>query len=354
MNIRVEGFWDRRAKQFLVLSGIVLLLFVFMKFTKYFADVLVIVGISILIAYLLIGPVDFITRVVRFRAIAVMLTYLILIGSLTGIFVFLGPKVTKEFGEFTQQAPVIMAKLNNKINNLEASLNKYNISVNLPSATSGLSSKLGKFSLDPVGNILGVALGTFHILFYILVTAVTSYYFLLDGHNLIKELTRYIPSKYQHHIHNLVVELDKCLRGFYGGMVKLALINATVMFITYLIMKVPYALLLALWHFVSCIIPVVGGWIGLIPALLVIAFTAPMKLWIPIVVYEGYTRLIQDNFVTPRVMRDAIGMHPVLVLIAILAGLKTAGLVGILFALPIFGVINVIFKYSLEHLGKPE
>ncbi len=354
MNTKIEGFWDRRAKQFLVLSGVVLLLFVSMKFAKYFADILVVVGISILIAYLLIGPVDFLTRIVRFRTIAVMLTYILLFSFFTGISVFLGPKVAKEFGELTRQAPVIMTNLDTKINNLEARLNKYNISVNLPSVITGLSDKFGKFTLDPLGNILGVASGTFHIILYILVTAVTSYYFLLDGHKIIEELTKFIPNKHHHHIHNLVVELDKCLRRFYGGMVKLAAINATVMFTTYLIMKVPYALFLVLWHFLSCIIPVVGGWIGLVPALLVIAFTDPLKVWIPLVVYEGFTRLIKDNFITPRIMGDAIGMHPVLVLIAILAGLKTAGLIGILFALPLFGVINVILKYSLKQLEDPQ
>ena len=348
----MEAFWDRRAKQFLVISGSVLLLFATLKLAKYFADVLIVVGISILIAYLLIGPVDLLTRVVRFRAIAVLLVYFILIGLIVAAFIFIAPKIGKEFGEFTKQIPLIITHIDLKVHNLQTYLNKNNIPINLTSAISGLKSKFSNFSLDPLNNILGVARGTFHVVFYILVTAVTSYYFLLDGHRIVKEFTKHIPSKYQQDIHTLVTELDKCLRGFYGGMVKVASINALVMFITYLTMKLPYAMLLALWHFLACIIPAVGGWIGLIPALTIIAFTAPLKIWIPIAIYEAYTRFIQDNLVVPNVMKDAIGIHPVLVLIAILAGFKTGGLVGVLFALPIFGVINVILKYSLEKLGE--
>lgn len=343
-------FWDRRAKQFLVFSGLVLLALVFLRFAKYFADVLIVIGISILIAYLLIGPADFLTKIVRFRAIAVILLYLFLISFLVCIFTFVGPKVTKEFGEFTKQIPQIINSFDEKIHGFQIFLNRNNIPIDLTPTTGGLSSKISSLTLDPLGNVVGVAVSTFHAIFYILVTAVTSYYFLLDGHNIVREFTKYIPNKYQHHIQALVTELDKCLRGFYGGMVKLAAINATVMFIAYIIMKVPYALLLALWHFVSCIIPTVGGWIGLVPALVVIAFTDPVKIWVPIVVYEVYTRMIQDNLITPRIMADAIGMHPALVLIAILVGLKSAGLIGVLFALPIFGVINVILKYSLTKL----
>ncbi|MBI2995319.1 MAG: AI-2E family transporter [Candidatus Melainabacteria bacterium] len=347
-------FWERRAKQLLVISGLILLLFVFVKFAKYFADVLVIIGISILIAYLFIGPVDLLTRIVKFRTVAVMLVYLIILGFLITILIFVAPKVTKEFGEFTKEIPNIVNFLDGKVSKLETFLNKNNIYVNLSTVKSIVTTKLTPLTVDPIGNVLGVALSTFHFIFYILVTAVTSYYFLLDGHKIADDITQYIPKKYQCHIRSLITELDKCLRGFYGGMVKLALINATVMFTTYLIMKVPYSLLLAIWHFLWCIIPVVGGWVGLVPALLVIALTDPYKVWIPLVVYEGFTRLIKDNFITPRIMGDAIGMHPVLVLIAVLVGLKTAGLIGVLFALPTFGVLNVIFKYSLKQLQSIE
>ena len=124
-------FWDKRSKQFLVLSGAVLLLIVSLRFAKYFADILAIVGISIVIAYLLIGPVDFLTKIVRFRAIAVMLTYLILLGCLGAVFIFVAPKVIKEFGEFTTEIPKIFSYLDHKVNNIQIFLNKDNVPINL-------------------------------------------------------------------------------------------------------------------------------------------------------------------------------------------------------------------------------
>ena len=344
--------WDRRAKQLLVIAGVLFLIFAAFRFAKYFADIFIVIGVSILIAYLLIGPVDFLTKIVKFRSIAVVIVYLFFIGLGAAVLVFVGPRVTKEFGEFTKQIPAIIVSLDTLIHKLQIYLNQNNIPVTLPSVTSRLTGKFSSVSLYSIGKILGVALNTFHFIFYVFVTAVTSFYFLLDEHKIIKELTKYIPNQYQHHIHNLVIELDKCLRGFYGAMIKLAIVNASVMFISYLILKLPYALLLALWHFLAFIIPAVGGWIGLIPALFVIALTDPYKIWIPIVIYEGFTRLVQDNLITPIIMGDAIGMHPVLVLIAILVGLKTAGLIGILFALPTFAALNVILKYLLTQLGE--
>lgn len=345
---------DKGAKQLLTLAGLIFLLFIGFKLAKYFNDILIILGISILIAYLLIGPVDLLTRIVRFRSIAVILVYVLLFTSVVSISIFITPKIAQEFGEFTKQIPQIVKSVNTHIQTAQVYLNNTNIPVSLPSIQTEIINKFTNKTIASLSNILGVAYGTFHILFYILVTAVISYYFLLEGHHFVTTITKYMPKEYQHHITILVSRFDKCLRGFYGGMVKLAAINASVMFITYLIMGVPFALLLASWHFLSCIIPTVGGWIGLVPAMLVIAFTDPLKIWIPFVVYEGFTRLIKDNFITPKIMGDAIGIHPVVVLIAILAGLKTAGLVGVLFALPIFGVINVIIKYLFENIYKPQ
>lgn len=351
-------FWDRRAKQFLVLACVILLLFVFYKIAKYYSDIIAILGISVLISYLLINPVDWLTKIVKIRAISVVLVYLILLGFFAALLIFIVPRVTKELILFTQHSPQIAESFHAKSHELQLYLNKNNVPINVDSffhsVVNGSTEKIGHSTLENINKLFEAALGTVHAIFYILITLVTSYYFLLDGHKLINDLKKFIPKKHQHHLDSIVIELDKCLRGFYGGMVKLAAINASVMFSTYLIMKLPYALLLGLWHFLWCIIPVVGGWVGLVPALIVITFTDPFKIWIPLVVYEGFTRLIKDNFITPKVMGDAIGMHPVLILIAVLAGLKTAGLVGILFALPLFGVINVIFKYTLSQIKVEE
>ncbi len=347
-------FWDKRAKQFLAITCVVLLLFVLYRIGKYYSDIIAILGISVLISYLLINPVDWLTKIVKVRSISVMLVYLILLGLFITLAVFVVPRITKEFLLFTQHLPEINDSIIKKSVEAQIYFDKNNIPINvssiLKSITDGITEKLSQASVENINKVIEAALGTVHVVFYILVTAVTSYYFLLDGHKLINDFKSYLPERYQHHIDEVVFELDKCLRGFYGGMVKLAGINACVMLSTYIIMKVPYSLLLGLWHFMWCIIPVVGGWVGLVPALIVITFTDPFKVWIPLVVYEGFTRLIKDNFITPRVMGDAIGMHPVLILMAVLAGLKTAGLVGVLFALPLFGVINVIFKYTLKQI----
>ena len=340
-------FWDRRAKQFLVISGVLLIIFVIARFAQYFSEILLIIGTSILIAYLLIGPVDLLTKIVKFRWLSVMLVYLFIASFLIWVMTFLGPKVKNEFIELSKQIPEMLVFIEQSIHKFQQFLIHNNIPITLSISTDLLPKALENLTIHEWRKFLGAAIGTVHTLFYTLITAVISYYFLLDGHNIAKGITHYIPKKYEKDIHNLIGLLDKCLRRFYGGMVILAAINASVMFTTYLIMKVPYAFLLALWHFVSCIIPTVGGWIGIIPACIVIAFTDPFKIWVPLVVYEGFTRLIKDNFITPHIMGNAIGMHPVVVLIAILVGLKTAGIVGIVFALPIFGAVNVILKYFL-------
>lgn len=344
----MEELLDKRAKQFLAFTGLILLIIGFIKFAQYFSDVLIIIGTSILIAYLLIGPVDLLTKAVKFRWLSVMLVYLIIITCIVLVTVFIFPKLTKEISQISKQLPNMISTLEQHIYNLQTYLRQNNIPINLSTVAKSISNIFENITIGDVGNIVGAAVGTVHTIFYTFVTAVLSYYFLLDGRNVVNNILNYFPSKYRNNIEELFNEIDKCLRGFYVGTVKLAAINAAVMFFTYVLIKAPYALLLAFWHFIGCIIPTVGGWIGIIPAVIVLAFTNPILIWVPLVVYEGFTRLIKDNFITPRVMGDAIGIHPVVVLIAVLVGLKAGGLIGVLFAIPIFGVLNVILKHVLE------
>ena len=198
-------FWDRRAKQFLVLSGVLFIIFVSLKFTKYFADIFVIIGISILIAYLLIGPVDFLTKIVRFRAIAVMVVYFLIFSLLTGGFIFLGPKIGSEFKEFTKEIPQITSSIDKKVNTLQSNINNYHIPINLTSFSNNLKKRFSSVTFDPMANILGVAASTFHFMFYLLATAVISYYFLLDGHKIAHEFTKFIPDRYQGNIRELLI-----------------------------------------------------------------------------------------------------------------------------------------------------
>ncbi|MBI1857620.1 MAG: AI-2E family transporter [Candidatus Melainabacteria bacterium] len=347
----MEGFLDKRAKQVLAFLGLIILLIGFIKFAQSFSDVLIIIGTSILISYLLIGPVDLLTKVVKFRWLAVMLVYLSLITLIILTIIFVFPKLTRELSSFSKQIPNMMISIEEFILKIQLYLRQNNIPINLTTMAKSISGTFENITIGDIGNIALAAIGTVHTLFYTLVTGVLSYYFLLDGRNVAKYLTKYIPNKYKNDMQDLLTEMDKCLRGFYVGTVKLAAINATVMFITYIFIKVPYALLLAIWHFIGCIIPTVGGWVGIIPAVIVIAFTNPMLIWVPLVVYEGFTRLIKDNFITPRVMGDAIGIHPIVVLIAVLVGFKAGGLIGVLFAIPIFGVVNVILKHFLENVS---
>lgn len=344
----MESFLDKRAKQFLALFVLVVSFIAFIKFSQYFSEVLVILGTSILIAYLLIGPVDLLTRIIKFRWLAVMLVYLILITLIVLVMIFVLPKLARELAQFSKQIPNIINSTEQKILEFQFYLRQNNIPINLNSVVKSMSSTFKDITIGDIGNVIGAAIGTVHTIFYGLITAVISYYFLLEGRKIADGLTYYLPKQYQNHIENLLGLIDKCLRGFYAGTIKLAAINATVMFITYLIIKVPYAFLLAFWHFIGCIIPTVGGWVGIVPAVIVIAFTNPVLIWVPLAVYEGFTRLIKDNFITPRIMGDAIGIHPVIVLIAVLVGLKAGGIIGVLFAIPIFGVINVILKYILQ------
>ena len=151
------------------------------------------------------------------------------------------------------------------------------------------------------------------------------------------------------HADNIRQDLSRCLRGYFVGQVQLAALSGLFMFFVYLFFIPKYALLFAFLQALLEIIPVIGGFLGIIPAVFIIWFNnSPVEALIILGLYLTYTQVIKDNFLTPRIMADAINLHPIIILLVILAGAKLGGLAGIVFALPVAGIINVFIEYILK------
>jgi predicted PurR-regulated permease PerM len=115
------------------------------------------------------------------------------------------------------------------------------------------------------------------------------------------------------------------------------------------IMGVHYALLLGVVLGVLEIIPVIGSTIGLIPAIVAVAidgmdnlpFNRFSQIVILFLVFQGL-QWLKDNIVAPRYMGNVIGLHPIMIFLAIMLGARVDGMLGIIFAIPVACVVNVL------------
>lgn len=138
-------------------------------------------------------------------------------------------------------------------------------------------------------------------------------------------------------------DIDAVLRAFIQGQLLISLILAIIMLIGYLIIGLDYTLLLVIFAFFMNMIPFIGPWIAFAPALIIAFFQDPqLVIWVSVVTLVA--QQTDSNLITPNVMGKTLDIHPLTVITIILAAGNIAGFLGILLAIPTYGVGKVIVK----------
>jgi predicted PurR-regulated permease PerM len=114
-----------------------------------------------------------------------------------------------------------------------------------------------------------------------------------------------------------------------------------------MVFKIRFALIIALINGVTNMIPYFGPIIGLIPAIVAAASQSWSKVVIVTIAFF-IIQQIESNLVSPRLVGDSIGMHPVFVMIVILLGGKYYGPTGMVLSVPIAGAVKVLVQYSIK------
>ena len=181
----------------------------------------------------------------------------------------------------------------------------------------------------------------------LLLVPVVLFFLLRDWHVLIGHISELLPRRWHERISQIAHEIDMVLAEFLRGqlsvMVLMSIFYATGLWLAGLELALPIGLIAGMLGF----IPYVGATIAIILALLSAALQfADLSQLIPIVVVFGLGQLLESMLLTPWLVGDRIGLHPVAVIFALLAGGQLFGFTGVLLALPVSAAIAV----GLRHL----
>ncbi|MEZ4573621.1 MAG: AI-2E family transporter [Vampirovibrionales bacterium] len=201
---------------------------------------------------------------------------------------------------------------------------------------------------NTVGHVSNLVGTTLSMVVYGLTLLVMVFYFLLDGSHLIKDgLIKSLPASAKPTTAYFLERCHAVMFGFVKTQVLLGMVTGLFMMLVYTVFDVPYAIFLGAFFAISEILPVVGTWIGFTPGIVVLLFINPLKLLAVMGICYIY-QSIKDNLVAPKIVGDIMGLHPVMVILSLLICAKIAGLVGVLFAIPLASMVNVLITYLQE------
>jgi predicted PurR-regulated permease PerM len=322
----------------------------------YFADILRILAISILFSYLFIALVDQLNKYLKSRILAVSIVYAIVLIGIVFSAVTLVPTVISQVSQLLnsvyQQLPKLVQNLTEYLVPVEHRLRAAQIEIRTADLVNGLIAVFPRVEAGQIFNrVSDVAVSTMTGAIYGLSILLMSFYFLLDGYKMQGIIIQLFPGKHQKRLQSICKEIDQSLQAFFRGQVIMALGFGCLMIIIYYILGVHYALLLGIILAIWEIIPVIGPPIGFMPTIFSVVFDGmdniPVnrltQVLLIFILFNGL-QWVKDNLIGPKYIGNVIGLHPVLIFLAIIIGAKIDGWLGIVFALPAACTIHVLAK----------
>jgi predicted PurR-regulated permease PerM len=303
------------------------------------------------LAIVLSYPVRALSRLMP-RGLAILVTFLALIGLVVLALVVLIPILIEQLSRLIAFTPEVAFTADRLLNDALRWLNQRDLLGGaqpdefVGSILQDVFTRLRELSENVLGGLVGVISGAFSfgvILFGILFVAI---YLLVDVRKVKAAYLKAAPHRYRNDAQELWDAFGFSLSRYLGGLVFVIIIQGVLAGLALYFLGVRYALLLGVWVSLTAIIPYLGAFLGSIPAIILAAFADnPVTTVVLTIVIYVTIQQLEGNVLTPRIQGQALHVHPILVLFAVIAGGQLAGLAGIVFAVPTLAVIRVFFDF---------
>lgn len=281
-------------------------------------------------------------------------TAFLLMAILLATFIFyIVPLTTSEMQNLYSNRAIYKDKLTKTYNNAAIYIEKHTpatLKPYLPSINSELNQKI---NISEIQRIVTQAIGssipvlkTFmgSLAHYIWIPFVT-FYILMD-YNIYREaLFAILPKKRREEIKELSNEINIMLRQYIRGQMLVCLTIGVFITIAMLLMEIPYAVIIGILAGVLDVIPYIGVILTMIPAvILALVMKGPLyALFVLLILY--IIHWLEGHIIIPNIMGNSINLPPLIVIVALIIGAQTMGLVGMLLAVPIAAVLRVVIQF---------
>jgi len=311
----------------------------------YFSTVIVIFTLAAILAFLLNYPVRWVQRFLP-RSIAVLCVFsisLILLGSFT---VTIGFAVISQGRELLTQLPNLVNSLIFALDQTTVFLSQWDLQVDF----SFVEEQLRGQALESIGLGLATVQKFLVNLVDIILITIVSFFMLLNGDRLWSFLLKIFPS---HLRSEFTASIQKSFLGFFWGRLILSVFLWISVFIVFLVLEIPYALVLATITGVCDLIPGIGATIG-VSIVALIVLPQGISTVITVLVVCILLQQIQENLLMPRIMQGSLNINPVVMFFSLLVGARVAGLLGVFLAVPITGTIISLFQVGELQAEEPK
>lgn len=320
--------------------------FIFAPVAEFFRAV----GAPIIIAgvfYFLLNPmVDWAERRYNFPRIATISIQFLVLAVLIvwGLAVFI-PWVSSQIGSLVEEWPTYWHKIVHMVDQFTSNkqfnaINKWFNTTNteISSWLQDYSAEYAKKGLHGVSSVVGTVTS---VVIAIITFPFVLFYLLKDGHQMPAYIAKFLPAKARRSFLETLKEISTQISNYIRGQIAVAFAVMIMFAIGYTIIGLPYGWLIAIVAGILNIIPFLGSFLAMVPAIVVGIFVSPIML-ISVLIVFMIEQTLEGRLISPKLLGSSMKIHPVTVLIVLLAAGNVFGILGVVFGVPGYAILKVL------------
>ncbi|MDD4494183.1 MAG: AI-2E family transporter [Eubacteriales bacterium] len=337
----------RRILYFVVFVAFVLIILFAYRFRKQIGKVLKPFFIGLIIVYLVKPPVRYLESRKVPRWIAILIVYIVFLAVLITGIVFFVPEIAKNISELLNTLPDIAGDyeeiLNEWLHKMQRSRWPEDIKNGIFNEIWGGISSVSRIVTEFLGKLLDRFVGTIETVFHTILGFVIAFYILKDSEKIKNGFVSMLPRKVRRGVAETLKDINSIISKFIQGQLLTALILGVLETAGLLLVGLNYALFLGLIGGMANFVPYFGPYIGAVPAVVLAFLESPQKaLWTVLVFVIAQE--IDNDLVSPRIIKSKLGLHPLTTIFVVLAGGQFFGIAGLIFAVPATAILKAIAK----------
>lgn len=306
---------------------------------------------GILLYYLLEPMVNYIERKGLSRKLSVFIVFIVILLVIVLSVAFIIPGVQNQFNQLIEEFPKIW---NSVVSQIEALLYNEGFTeiyrefqaTDIMSRVTDQMSNIFTATIDSIGNVAGIIT---RVVITIATIPFVLYYLLVDGQHFKKSILEVVPTRARPVMIRFLQESSNQVGSYVRGELLVAISVAIMFYIGYLIIGLDYALILSITAGLLNLIPYLGSIMASIPALILGAFVSPLQL-VKVIIVIIIEQTLEGRVISPQILGNKLEIHPLVILFILLVAGSLFGFMGLILAVPGFGILRVIWNLFFDWL----
>lgn len=314
-------------------------IFILLYFLYLISDILILFFVALVFSSALEPWVDWLKKRKIPRSVSVLILYLAALAVFGLILYLIIPVIIKEVNDLANNFPRYFESIYSKFSDLKDYSQKYG----LPDKFRGSLDFISNYLTATASGIFFTVANIFGGIFSFFLVLVLTFYMVVEESAIKKLVWSIAPAKHQPYLMRLINRLQIKMGHWLRGQLVLGLTLAIMTYLGLAILGINYALILGIMVGLFSFVPYMGAVLGSIPAVFIAFIQAPLLSVFAIILFY-LIHFIEVNFLYPKIMEKAVGLNPLISLLALLAGFKLAGVVGAVLSIPVTTALAVFIK----------